>query len=98
MMKSFEEDATKALLELTAKSVISPFTHIKKKDILQTRNGKDWGNGSKETQSRLTSCPRQLAKQNAVSMDHIFTRRSSEPVITYRPERSNVATENRNHK
>lgn len=44
--------------------------------------------------STLTSCPRQLDKHNAVSMDQIFTRRSSEPVITYRPERSNVATGN----
>lgn len=39
----------------------------------------------------LTSCPRQLARQYAVSIDHIFTRRSSEPVITYLPERSKIA-------
>lgn len=44
-------------------------------------------------QSELTSCPLQLARQNAVSIDQILTRRSSEPVITYLPERSNIARE-----
>ena len=43
----------------------------------------------------LTSCPRQLARQNAVSIDQILTRRSSDPVITYLPERSNIATEHK---
>jgi len=43
--------------------------------------------------NRLTSCPRQLAKQYAVSIDQIFTSRSSEPVITYLPARSNIAVE-----
>uniref|UniRef100_A0A2P2LT85 Bromodomain and WD repeat-containing protein 3 n=1 Tax=Rhizophora mucronata TaxID=61149 RepID=A0A2P2LT85_RHIMU len=59
--QSFEAEATKVLLELTAKSVMSP------------------------------SCPRQLARQNAVSIDQIFTRRSSEPVTTYLPEQSKIA-------
>lgn len=39
----------------------------------------------------LTSCPRQLAKQYAVSIDQTLTSRSSEPVITYLPDRSNIA-------
>jgi len=39
----------------------------------------------------LTSCPRQLAKQNAVSIDQILTRRSSEPLITNLPDPSNMA-------
>lgn len=40
---------------------------------------------------QLTSCPRQLDRQKAVSMDQILTKRSSDPVITYLPERSNIA-------
>lgn len=39
----------------------------------------------------LTSCPRQLARQNAVSIDQILTKRSSDPVITYRPQWSSIA-------
>lgn len=33
MTKSFEADATKALFELTAKSVMSPFIHINKRRL-----------------------------------------------------------------
>lgn len=80
MMKSFEEDATKALLGLTAKSVMSPFKlntqiNLQKRRYVRIKQA-----------TRLTSCPRQLAMQYAVSIDQIFTRRSSEPVITYLPE------------
>lgn len=109
MMKSFDAEATKVSLELTARSVMSPFQAyiMKYEDITRRtykyvfihREGKKKGVGrveggggrTMEFLYELTSCPRQLAKQYAVSIDQIFTRRSSEPVITYRPDRSNMA-------
>jgi hypothetical protein len=96
-MQSFEEDATKVLFEFTARSVMSPFhTWIEMQLVIKQK----WKDKEMERQRNdayliyrtiLTSCPRQLAKQKAVSMDQIFTRRSSEPVTTYLPERSNIA-------
>lgn len=104
MMQSFDAEATKVLLELTARSVMSPFqAYIRKyEDNITKRTYKyilmHWEKGEKKKKGRtilflneLTSCPRQLAKQYAVSIDQNFTRRSSEPVITCRPDRSNMA-------
>lgn len=107
MMKSFDAEATKVSLELTARSVMSPFQAyiIKYEDNItrrtykyvfihwegKKRGGEGGGGRTMEFLYELTSCPRQLAKQYAVSIDQIFTRRSSEPVITYRPDRSNMA-------
>lgn len=92
IMQSFEAEATKVLLKLTARSVISPLKH--KIDIrcqIKPRRGKLKGPQAYQNDCLLTSCPRQLAKQYAVSIDQILTRRSSDPVITYLPDRSNMA-------
>ena len=40
MMQSFDAEATKALLELTARSVMSPFKHIYRKMKLIALEGK----------------------------------------------------------
>ena len=90
-MQSFEEDATKVLFEFTAKSVMSPFHAWIEMQLMIKQQRKPRNQWYWIYITILTSCPRQLAKQKAVSMDQIFTRRSSEPVTTYLPERSNIA-------
>ena len=90
-MQSFEEDATKVLFEFTAKSVMSPFHGWIEMQLMIKQQWKPRNQWYWIYITILTSCPRQLAKQKAVSMDQIFTRRSSEPVTTYLPERSNIA-------
>ena len=81
IMKSLDEDATTALLELTARSVISPLIWKMEQNkwnyVISERSVYIYA-----TQPQLTSWPRQLARQKAVSIAHILTRRSSEPVIT----------------
>lgn len=97
MMQSFEAEATKVLLKFTARSVMSPFQAEKYKYFKQTNKTTNKYLMVDEHAFdgiELTSCPRQLAKQYAVSIDQIFTSRSSEPVITYLPDRSNMAAGN----
>lgn len=93
--KSFEADATNALFELTARSVISPFRFCMNNEEISSYRGGGTAKLHKlislGKNNKLTSCPRQLAKQKAVSIDQIFTRRSSDPVMTYLPDRSNIA-------
>lgn len=43
MAKSFEADATKALFELTAKSVMSPFDSYNKKGRINNTSKNKWG-------------------------------------------------------
>ena len=94
-MQSLEAEAIRVLFTFTARSVMSPLKESYKYQSNKSKRKKKKRGREREGQKgnylRLTSCPRQLAKQYAVSIDQILTRRSSEPVITYLPDRSKMA-------